>query len=104
MEFHDALFGNEGMNDIGLVKKVDEMYEILSAFRLFGKAACGWRSRWVLSERLGGIRRGAEAHNIREITNMPLPNQQLSFPVDPVSETSIPTSRRTRPRRPAFRR
>lgn len=37
-DLHKALYGNSETGDLGLVKKTDEIYSILSAFKLFGKA------------------------------------------------------------------
>lgn len=35
-EIHNALYGGNG--ELGLINKVNEVWELLSAFRLFGKA------------------------------------------------------------------
>ena len=37
-EIHVALFGNKDTGELGVVEKTNEIYQILSAFRLFGKA------------------------------------------------------------------
>jgi hypothetical protein len=46
-EIHEALFGADGKQ--GVTQKMDEIYEILSAFKLFGRAVM-----WVALF-LGGI-------------------------------------------------
>lgn len=37
-ELHEALYGNPETGSLGVVQKTDEIYQILSAFKLFGKA------------------------------------------------------------------
>lgn len=37
-EIHIALFGNADTGELGVVQKTNEIYQILSAFRFFGRA------------------------------------------------------------------